>query len=69
MSLLIVVLLAVAGAAYFSLGWRRMDSACSRDDVAPATASGVEYGWSWSPPGFQCTYSDGTVKRSLWWST
>lgn len=57
-----------AGAGYFVVGSQRMVSACTRDDVAPAGVSGTETTWSWFPPGFECRYDDGTVKRSLWWS-
>ena len=28
--------------------------------------SSVEFGWSWSPLGFTCTYGDGTAETSLW---
>ena len=63
----VVLLLAVAGAAYVRVGWWRMEAACSADPpgATRATAS-VATGWSWSPPGFRCTYADGRDDTSLW---
>jgi hypothetical protein len=59
--------------AYVGMGWSGMDSACSQDAAVPPGVDGgsVQYGWSWSPPGFQCEWpsEDGgsvTVTK-LWW--
>jgi len=69
----IVVLAVFALAAYAVLGWHRMDHVCSLDSTTPSGASPdtVDYGWSWVPPGFACTW-DGTSGEpvtvvKLWW--
>lgn len=63
-----IIAVLVAVLAYSALGWKRMDRACSTDVYWPEGASAVGMSWSWMPPGFECTYSDGTVHRSLWFS-
>lgn len=59
MSNVVVVVLAAA-IVYYRVGWWRMESACA------TTNSNVSYGWSWQPPGFQCTYANGRTETSLW---
>lgn len=56
-----LVLVAVV-AIYLRLGWWRMEDACR----AQNDQRGVEYGWSWSPPGFECRFSDGETRVMLW---
>lgn len=66
----LLLLLTVSTTAYLAIGWHRMDATCTRDDVAPPGSSGVSFGWSWTPPGFQCTWDtpNGHIERtSLWW--
>lgn len=64
---IVALVILVAGAGYFAFGQWRAEAACGREDVAPAGASSWTLGWSWVPPGFTCTYEDGTTLRSLWW--
>jgi hypothetical protein len=61
------VVLTALVTAYAAVGWHRADRACSTDRYWPAGASSMAQTWSWWPAGFTCTYSDGTVHRSLWW--
>ena len=63
----LVLLVVVGGALFFRIGWTRASNACTRDDVAPAGSSGAANDWSWWPPGFTCTWDDGTSRTSLWW--
>ena len=63
-------LLAASATVYLAVGWHRMDATCTGDDIAPPGSSGVSFGWSWTPPGFQCTWDtpNGQIERtSLWW--
>lgn len=67
-------LVMVAAAIYLVLGWQRMAATCLSEDAAPPEASpaGVVLSWSWTPPGFACTWEsmDGgepITERSLWW--
>lgn len=62
---LLVVCLIVAF-AYLRIGWDRMVTACTADSPGHHPTSSVEFGWSWSPLGFTCTYGDGTAETSLW---
>jgi hypothetical protein len=63
-----VALLAVVSAAYFRVGWTRMEAACSTDPPGSSSSQSVEFSWSWDPAGFQCTYDDGRRRTSLWFS-
>ncbi|WP_155855367.1 hypothetical protein [Actinotalea ferrariae] len=62
------VVVLFAALAYAALAWKRADRACSTDVYWPEGASMAGISWSWLPPGLECTYSDGTVHRSLWFS-
>lgn len=64
---LVALVALVAGAGGFEMEQWRAEAACGREDVAPEGASSWSLGWSWAPPGFTCTYGDGTTLRSLWW--
>ncbi|GAA5156698.1 hypothetical protein GCM10023340_45240 [Nocardioides marinquilinus] len=64
--LLVVVLLPVVATAYYRVGWWRMESACSLSDATGSVHDSVSYAWTWSPPGFTCTYDDGSTETSLW---
>ncbi len=66
MAVSVGLLLVVAGAAYFRVGWWRMETACNADPPGGPQWNSVELGWSWNPVGFQCTYDDGTQRTSLW---
>lgn len=61
-----VLALLVMAALYFRVGWWRMESACSLDDVHGSVHNSVSYDWSWQPLGFQCTYDNGKTETSLW---
>lgn len=61
-----ILLVLVATALYLSVGWSRMESACSLDEAHGQIHSSVYYGWSWQPVGFQCTYDNGQTSTSLW---
>jgi hypothetical protein len=52
--------------AYYRVGWTRMEAACGADRPGDPDWKSVEYGWSWSPAGFQCTYDTGRQRTSLW---
>ncbi|GAA1141434.1 hypothetical protein [Nocardioides aquiterrae] len=62
----VVVLIALALAAYVRVGWWRMETACSVDPPGGREWNSVAFGWSWEPPGFQRTYDDGSQRTSLW---
>jgi len=51
---------------YVRVGWDQMVTACTSDSPGHHPTSSVEFGWSWSPLGFTCTYGDGTAETSLW---
>lgn len=63
-----LVAILLLGAVYGYLGWNRMDAICSTDAAVPpgATGASVKYSWSWSPPGFSCTWGETAVTK-LWW--
>ena len=58
----IMVLLSLVAGAYAWAGWHRMESACQ-----PDSHGGVSYSWSWSAPGFSCTWDDDRSVTKLWW--
>ncbi|MGI8523795.1 MAG: hypothetical protein ACR2K3_10890 [Nocardioides sp.] len=62
----VIALLFVAAAVYLRLGWSRMESSCTSTDAFGQQTAAVDYGWSWSPLGFQCAYFDGSSETSLW---
>lgn len=62
----VLVVAVVLLALYVRVGWDRMEAACSADPPGAPVRATVEHGWSWTPPGFTCTYDDGTTRRSLW---
>lgn len=61
-------LMVVVLAGYARLGWDRMESECASEASVQAGADGsaVEFSWSWTPPGFTCTWDDVSVTK-LWW--
>jgi hypothetical protein len=61
---LLALLILVVG--YVRLGWDRMESACTADRPGSSQTSSVAFEWSWSPPGFTCTYDEGRTETSLW---
>ena len=61
-----VVLLVVTALVYFRVGWARMESACGANPPGGPKWSSVEFGWTWSPLGFTCTYDNGRTVTSLW---
>lgn len=72
-ALVTVAAVAVAVLVFAAFGWSRMDEQCRHPDMVPtgATATSVEFSWSWMPLGFTCTWpvqdsSDVTVTK-LWW--
>ena len=52
--------------AYQRVGWTRMEATCNADGPNASKWQSIEYGWSWSPPGIQCTYDTGEQRTSLW---
>lgn len=66
--LALVVAAMVAGflVGYFGTGWNRMESACTTEPPSAPAVRSVEFGWSWAPLGFQCTYDTGRQRTSLW---
>ncbi|MFW2512486.1 hypothetical protein ACNI3K_01775 [Demequina sp. SO4-13] len=72
-ALLIATLAATGALFYGALGWRQMATACSAEEAVPARATGssVQFSWSWTPPGFACTWpgtgGDGVTVTKLWW--
>lgn len=52
--------------AYVRVGWSRMESACTDDSPRGPGATSVAFSWSWTPPGFACTYADGRIETALW---
>ena len=60
--LVIGLVLVTVVAIYLRWGWWRMEDACR----AQNDQRGVEYGWSWGPPGFECRFSDGEARVMLW---
>lgn len=61
---LVALVLLVTG--YVRIGWARMEGACTADRPGEAQRSSVAFGWSWWPPGFNCTYDGGRTETSLW---
>jgi hypothetical protein len=61
-----LAVLALVLVAYVRVGWWRMETACASDLHGGHRWKSVEYGWSWDPTGFQCTYDDGSKRTSLW---
>lgn len=65
-----IVVLMLAGFAYFRVGWDRMDAHCTASPPGSETVDAVGFSWSWFPPAFTCTYTggqrDGDVETSLW---
>jgi hypothetical protein len=43
-----------------------METACGADGPNDQAWRSVEYGWSFSPLGFQCSYDTGHQRTSLW---
>jgi len=64
-SLLAVLTVALA-LGYQRVGWTRMEAACNADGPDDPAWRSIEYGWSWSPLGFQCTYDSGRQRTSIW---
>ena len=62
--ILLAALVLVLG--YVRVGWDRMEQASTADPPGNLQASSVAFGWSWSAPGFTCTYDDGQSRSSLW---
>ena len=62
----VLAVLALALVVYARVGWSRMENACAADPPGGPAWRSVEYSWSWSPVGFQCTYADGRQRSSLW---
>lgn len=60
------VVLLVLPAAYLRVGWSRMEQACGADPPGAPAWRSVSYDWSWSPPGFRCTYDTGVRRTSVW---
>lgn len=58
--------LLVLALAYVRVGWWRMETACTAEPPGGRPVSSVAFGWSWTPPGFICTYGDGRTETSLW---
>ena len=70
--LVIAMAIAVAVLVFAAFGWQRMDVECRDPDVVPfeATATSVDFSWSWAPLGFTCTWPAGDDEVSLtsfWW--
>jgi len=64
--LVTLLVLSVAAAGYFRIGWYGMESECSLSDANAQVHESVAFSWSWNPVGFTCTYDDGTSETSLW---
>jgi hypothetical protein len=62
----LVTLVVALPVGYYRVGWTRMEAACGADRPGDPKWTSVEYGWSWSPAGFQCTYDTGMQRTSLW---
>lgn len=62
----ILLVVAVLVLGYVRVGWDRMEQACTADPPGNPQVSSVAFGWSWSAPGFTCTYGDGQSRSSLW---
>ena len=62
----VAVVLLVLALVYVRVGWWRMEAACTTESVGGRPVSSVAFGWSWTPPGFTCTYADGSTESSLW---
>jgi hypothetical protein len=62
----IVLTLAFLVVGYVRAGWNRMEEVCTADPPGGQQVSSVAYGWSWSAPGFTCTYDNGRTRSSLW---
>jgi hypothetical protein len=65
-TVVMLLVLAVAAFAYYRVGWSRMEDECSTDRSMAGQRGIVTYSWSWTPPGFTCTYSGGYSETSLW---
>ena len=59
----VAVLLVAASAVFLWAGWHRMESGCQ----ANRHGDEISYSWSWTAPGFTCTWSDGHRATKLWW--
>lgn len=64
--LVVAVLVVGSMVGYFGVGWSRMESACTAEPPGTPAVRSVEFGWSWTPLGFQCTYDTGRERTSLW---
>jgi hypothetical protein len=62
----VIAMLALLLGAYVRVGWERMETACAANPPGARSWSSVEFGWSWAPTGFQCTYDDGSQRTSYW---
>jgi hypothetical protein len=62
----VLVVLAVAGFAYWRIGWEQMREECSPERHMAGQEGEVTYSWSWKPPGFTCTYTGGFTRTDLW---
>ena len=59
-------LLVMSLAVYFYVGSEHVDVACTANPPGSKPWRTASYGWSWSPPGFECIH-DGTRQwTSLW---
>jgi hypothetical protein len=56
----------ILGAAYYRVGWSRMESECGANPPGAPDHGSVAFSWSWKPVGFHCSYEDGSEKTSLW---
>jgi hypothetical protein len=63
---MILLAIAVLALGYVRIGWDRMERACTANPPGNPQATSVAFGWSWSEPGFTCTYGDGRSRSSLW---
>ena len=57
--LVVAVLVVGSMVGYFGVGWSRMESACTAEPPGTPAVRSVEFGWSWTPLEFQCTYDNG----------
>lgn len=65
-----LVLVPLIVMTYVRLGWSRMEQVCLADPPGETRDTrSVELGWSWTAPGFSCTYADGRTETSLWFSS
>ncbi|MFN3865470.1 MAG: hypothetical protein ACK4MD_02005 [Demequina sp.] len=68
-ALVVATLIATGALLYVALGWKQMDAACTAEGAAPSAAQGssVEFGWTWTPLGFSCTWPGDVTVTKLWW--